>query len=117
MKFVCYTAWGQLPESASELFAQAEKGSIFFSRPWFENLAATALDDDQSMALACVVAGNKVMAILPLMKRAGNVWYSLRHRYTAHYSLLLADDDQQQVLACLAQGLSQSQLKSLVTVH
>ena len=106
MKFVCYTEWDQLPESANALFEQGEKDSIFFSRPWFENLTATALGDDEAMVLACVVAGNKAMALLPLMKCAGNTWYSLKHRYTSLFSLLLADDDQQRVLACLSQGLS-----------
>jgi hypothetical protein len=118
MKFVCYTKWDQLPESANALFAQGEKDSIFFSRPWFENLTAVALDDDQSMALACVVDGNNVMAILPLMKCAGNIGYSLKHRYTSLYSLLLTDNDQlevqQRVLACLAQGLSQLPINALL---
>ena len=111
MKFVCYTDWDQLPESANALFGKAEKDSIFFSRSWFENLTAVGLDDDHSMALACVVDENKVMAILPLMKCAGNTWYSLKHRYTSLYSLLLTDNDQlevqQQVLTCLSQDLSQ----------
>lgn len=114
MKFVCYTTWYQLPESANTLFEQGEKDSIFFSRPWFENLTPAALDHDQAMVLACVVAGNKVMAILPLMKGDGNIWQSLMHRYTTHYSLLLADDDQQRVLTCLAQGLSHLPLHSLL---
>ena len=114
MKFVCYTHWDQLPGSANALFAQSEKDSIFFSRPWFESLAAVALDDDHTMVLASVVAGNKVMAILPLMKCAGNTWYSLKHRYTSLYSLLLADNDQQRVLACLAQGLSQLPINALL---
>jgi hypothetical protein len=113
MKFICYTSWDQLPESANALFAQGEKDSIFFSRPWFENLAAS-LDDDQAMVLACVVEENKVLAILPLMKCAGNTWLSLKHRYTTHFSLLLADDNQQRVLTCLAQGLSQLPLGSLL---
>jgi len=118
MKFVCYTEWDQLPESANALFAQGEKDSIFFSRPWFENLTDVALDDDQSMALACVVDGNNVMAILPLMKCAGNTWYSLKHRYTSLYSLLLTDHDQfeiqPEVLACLSQGLSQLLIKAFL---
>lgn len=115
MKFVCYTDWVQLPESANALFEQAEKNSIFFSRPWFENLAAVGLDDDQSMLLACVVAENKVMAILPLIKRADkNNGYALRHRYTPHYSLLISDEDQQQVLACLAKGLKQLPVNALL---
>jgi hypothetical protein len=111
MKFVCYTDWEQLPESANAVFAEGEKCSLFFSRPWFENLSADALDDDHSMVLACVVAENKVMAILPLMQCAGKTWYSLKHRYTSLYSLVLSDKDQpevqQQVLACLVEGLSQ----------
>jgi len=111
MKFKCYSDWGQLPDSADALFEQAEKDSIFFSRPWFESLVTTALDDDKTMVLACVVAESKVMAMLPLMKSAGSTWYSLKHRYTPHYSLLLdnrlADAERQSVLACLAQGLSQ----------
>ena len=114
MKFVCYTDWDQLPESANALFEQGEKDSIFFSRPWFENLTPAVLDDDEDMVLACVLAENQVMAILPLIKGATNNGYSLKHRYTTHYSLLLADDDQQQVLACLAQGLSQLPLHSLL---
>ncbi|MDT8385840.1 MAG: GNAT family N-acetyltransferase [Gammaproteobacteria bacterium] len=113
MKFVCYSRWDQLPNSANALFEQGEKDSIFFSRPWFENLAA-ALDDDQAMLLACVVDGNKIMAILPLVKSDGNTLYSLKHRYTPHYSLLLAHDDQQQILACLSQGLSQLPFKALL---
>ena len=120
MKFVCYTEWDQLPESANALFEQGEKDSIFFSRTWFENLAAAPRgdggngDDDQTMVLACVVVGSKVMAILPLMKSAGNIGYSLRHRYTPLYSLLLANDNQQQVLTCLVQGLSQLPLDGLL---
>lgn len=114
MKFECYTGWDQLPESTNTLFAQAEKGSLFFSRPWFESLTAVALDDDHSMALACVVDGNNVMAILPLMKCAGKTWYSLKHRYTSLYSLLLADDNQQQVLTCLVQGLSQLPIQAFI---
>lgn len=107
MKFVCYTEWDQLPESADVFLAEKEKDSLFFSRSWFENLSAVALHDDHSMVLACVVADTKVMAILPLMQYAGKTWYSLKHRYTSFYSLLLAKDDQEMVLACLAHGLVQ----------
>ena len=117
MKFECYTGWEQLPDSANALFEQAEKDSIFFSRPWFENLVK-ALDDDEVMMLACVVAENKVLAILPLIKSTGNNFLSLKHRYTTHYSLLLADSeydqDQQRVLTCLVQGLNLLPLRSLL---
>jgi len=111
MKFVCYSDWGQLPDSANALFEKGEKDSIFFSRPWFENVAA-ALDDD--ILLACVVDQNKVLGILPLERSDGSTWYSLKHRYTTHYSLLLADEDQQQVLSCLIQGLNQLPFKALL---
>jgi hypothetical protein len=113
MKFVCYTDWRQLPAGADALFAQAEKDSIFFSRPWFENLADNGLGGEMIL-LACVVAGNEVMAILPLMRAVGHGAESLKHRYTTHFSLLLAQEDQARVLDCLAQGLSQSSLHSLL---
>jgi hypothetical protein len=117
MNFVCYTDWEQLPESANALFAKAEQDNIFFSRPWFENVVTT-LDDDQVMMLACVLTENKVLAILPLIRIAGNNFLSLKHRYTTHYSLLLTDleqgQDQQRILTCLVEGLNQLPLHSLL---
>lgn len=115
MKFVCYTDWGQLPDSANALFEQGEKDSVFLSRPWFECLTATALEDGHVMVLACVVDEDRVMAILPLMECAGNkTWYSLRHGFTPLYSLLLAGDDQERVLSCLAQALIQLPVNGLL---
>ena len=117
MQFVCYSDWNQLPESADALFMQEEKGSIFFSRQWLECLTASALNVDHTMVLACVVDGDRVMAILPLMACAGvNTWYSLSilHGYTPLYSLLLADDDQERVLSCLAQALEQLPIHALL---
>ncbi len=111
MKFVCYTDWDQLPESANALFEQAQRDSLFFSRPWFESLTAAL---DESMVLVCVVAESKVLAILPLLKSAGTTGYALKHRYSSLYSLLLADNDQQRVLACLVDGLSQLPLNALL---
>jgi hypothetical protein len=112
MKFVWYTDWDQLPESADALFERAQRNSLFFSRPWFECLVGSL--DDESMVLACVLAESKVLAILSLLKSAVNTGYALRHRYTSLYSLLLADDDQQRVLACLVDGLSQLSLNALL---
>lgn len=115
MKFVCYTDWQQLPESANALFEQGEKDSLFLSRPWHECLTATALEPDHMLVLACVVSGDKVMAILALMQCAGiKTWYSLRHGFTPLYSLLLAQDDQERVIACLAEGLSQHPVNGLL---
>ncbi|MDH5601061.1 MAG: GNAT family N-acetyltransferase [Gammaproteobacteria bacterium] len=113
MKFECYTNWDNLPESANTLFEQSAKDNIFYSRPWFENLSAV-LNGDNAMALACVVNGDTVLAILPLIKSTGKSWYSLKHRYTPHFSLLLADENKQQVLACLSIGLSQLPISGLI---
>ncbi|MGA7981258.1 MAG: GNAT family N-acetyltransferase [Chromatiaceae bacterium] len=113
MNFVCYTDWDQLPPSAGALFEQAERGSIFYARQWFENLT-NALDADQPLVLACVVREHQVLAILPLMKAAGDIWHSLKHRYTTHYSFLLAAEDQPRILDCLVRGLNQLLLKALL---
>jgi hypothetical protein len=113
MKFACYSDWNQLPESASALFEQGEKDSIFFSRWWFENVAA-ALDDGEVMMLACVLDENRALAILPLVKSGGNHYRSLQHRYTTHYSLLLGGDDPQGILTCLVEGLQQLPVDSLL---
>src|SRR3989344_7011603 len=106
MKFVCYTDWEQLPESANGLFEQGENDSLFLSRPWYECMTATALEADHTLVLACVVSWDKVMAMLPLMQCGGmKTWYSLRHGFTPLYSLLLAEDDQARVITCLSEGL------------
>lgn len=115
MKFVCYSDWNQLPESANALFVQEEKRNIFFSRPWFECLTASALAVDHTMVLACVVDGDRLMAILPLMECAGiKTWYALRHGFTPLYSLLLAEDEQERVLSCLGQALGQLPINALL---
>ncbi|HSH29755.1 MAG TPA: GNAT family N-acetyltransferase, partial [Thiohalobacter sp.] len=88
--------------------------SIFLSRPWFEALAVSDPGDDQALVLACVMAEDEVLSILPLMRRAGHTWYALRHRYTSFYSFLLADNDQQRILECLAEGLSRLPIRALL---
>ena len=114
MEFVGYTEWAQLPDSANTLFALAGKESIFFSRPWLENVSQNALQKDQSMLLACVIDADRVLALLPLMTLDGEHWSALGHLYTSLCSLLLADmDDRPAVLACLARGLSRLPMTSL----
>ena len=117
MKFVCYTDWNQLPESANALFTQAEQGNLFYSRAWLENVSHS-LDADQTIVLACVIdntsSKDNVLAILPLVKCNGNNFVSLKHRYTTHYSLLIADPDQNQALDCLVQGLVTLPLDSVL---
>jgi hypothetical protein len=112
LKFISYTDWAQLPESANALFEQAGRDSLFLSRQYFECLTA-ALDHD-SMLLACVVDDRDVLAILPLLRSDTNTGYALKHRYSAFYSLLLSADDQQRVLACLLEGLDQLSLNALL---
>lgn len=113
MEFVCFTDWDQLPESANALFAKGEKESLFFSRPWFENLVDKALEENQSMLLACVVEANRVLAILPLMRDSDVSLQSLCHLYSSLYTLLLAEHKQSQTLVCLARGLSQLSFQTL----
>lgn len=113
MEFVFYHDWGSLPENASALFAKAEKESIFFSRPWFEILDNNSLDEGHSMLLACVVDDDSVLAILPLIRRTNETLQSLRNRHTPQYSLLIADQDQSEIIDCLAEGLSRLPFQAL----
>lgn len=106
MEFVCFTDWKQLPEGAEALFSQAAEESVFFSRPWFENLLDNAPDDRRNILLACVLDDDRVMAILPLERRSSETWYALTNLYSSLYTLLLAQENQQLVLECLASGLS-----------
>jgi len=110
MEFVSYTSWNQLPESADVLFLQGAKESIFFSRPWFENLQATTLEEGQSLLFACVIENESVLAILPIMTRENGYWHSFSNYNSSLFNLLLADDNQgnqQKIICCLVEGLNQ----------
>ena len=113
MEFVCYTDWEQLPNSADMLFACSEKNSLFFSRRWYENLAANALDDDQYLLLACVVDRDGVLAILPLLTHGSGDWHSLSSYYTSLYTLSSSHTNQQAILDCMAEGLGRLAFRSL----
>ncbi len=113
MEFVCYTDWEQLPPSADRLFDRGEKDSLFFSRRWFENLAANALDDDQRLLLACVVDGDSVLAILPLRTHRNGNWHALNSYATSLYTLLLLQENQRAILNCMAEGLGRLAFQSL----
>ena len=113
MEFVCYTDWNQLPESADALFDDGSRTSIFFSRPWFENLTTTVLQDDESLLLACVVEAETVLAILPLKTHNQKHLTGLTHLYSSLYSLLLTGQNQQEILQCLAHGLDHIPIASL----
>ena len=115
MNFVCYTDWDQLPESANLLFDRGEDESVFLSRQWFECMTTAALEDDQAVVLACVVNNDKVIAVLPLVQSIGSkIWYSLRHGFTPIFSLLIDDDEQDDVLSCLSQALAQLPISGLL---
>jgi hypothetical protein len=113
MKFACYTDLDGLPDSADALFAQAERESLFFSRPWFENLLRHGVDAGSSIVLGCVVDEGRVLAILPLIGSGTGQWHSLGHLYTSRFTLLLAEDASPQVMDCLVAGLRRLPLASL----
>lgn len=80
---------------------------MFFSREWLEGVVSANLSVDETLLLACVVHGETVLAILPIIKRGNREWSSLCHLYSSLYTLLLSEDNQQETLACLSQGLRQ----------
>lgn len=108
MRFIVYSQWNLLPDSANTLFSEREQESLFFSRAWLENLTTHALAEDQSILLACVVENECFLAILPLLKHPEGNLSSLSTNFTTLYSLLISNNDQQDsILVCLAHGLSQ----------
>jgi len=113
MEFKCFYSWNQLPDSAESIFASAAQSSMFFSRVWFETLSANALQDDESILLACVIEADSVLAILPLKQGLNNDWYSLGHLYSWLYTPLLQQQASDEVLKCLAQGIEKSSCRSL----
>ncbi|MES9991284.1 MAG: GNAT family N-acetyltransferase [Candidatus Thiodiazotropha sp.] len=113
MRFICYPDWRDLPASVDQLFASSERESIFFSRPWFENLRENGLEQGKTILLACVVDGDRVLALLPLSQQDSEHCFPLKHLYTSLYTLLLETNRQQQILACLIEGLRQLPVHSL----
>jgi len=107
MKFVCYTQWSQVPVSANALFAQGAEQSMFLTRPWFENLSSKGLKAHQSMLLACVIEGDTMLAIVPLLDNHDGNAESLTHLYSSYYTLLLAKEQQFITLSYLTRGLKQ----------
>jgi len=112
MKFNCYSHWSQLPASVDLLFEHSAKESMFLTRQWFETLYGATFEEGQSLLLVSVIHKDHVLALLPLLE-ANEQGQSFSHRYTALYSLLLAEEKQSEVLNCLAKGLSQMPVHSL----
>ena len=107
MEFICYREWYQLPEDADAMFEANEQNSLFLSRKWFENLTTHALSEDQSLLLACVLEDGHVLAILPMLQCVQGGLSALSGCFTTLYSFLLVESYQQnEVLNCLAEGLS-----------
>jgi len=113
MRFVCYADWKALPESANNLFEEAEQESIFFSRLWFENLIEHGLDEGQTLLLATVSEGDQLLALLPLSQQGSKHGFPLKHLYTSLYTLLITQERQPQILTCLIQGLREHSIHSL----
>tara|TARA_R110002096_G_scaffold209855_12_gene397077 strand:- start:1485 stop:2504 length:1020 start_codon:yes stop_codon:yes gene_type:complete len=114
MNFVIYTHWNQLPDSASILFAQAERDSLFLSRTWFENLSAHALANQQVIRLACVVDNERVLAVLPMLNSPRDGLCALSNNFTTLFSaLIIRNNSHTAILACLAAGLSQMDVNSI----
>lgn len=105
MEFVCYKSWNKLPQNANEFFAQAGYESIFFSKPWFENLIEHGLDEEQTILLAGVLDNKRLVALLPLEPQGGNHYHSLKHLYTSLSTLLLAENNKPAIVACMVEGL------------
>lgn len=107
MRFVLYNQWERLPKSAETLFSQAEQSSFFNSRIWLESLSTYALTEQQSLLLACVVEDESVLAILPLLNHTQGGLSALSNHYNTLYTLLITNhSEQDNVLRCLADGLS-----------
>ena len=113
MQFKCFSDWNQLPDSADKLFASASVNSMYFSRAWFETITVSALENDKTLLLACVVEDERVLAILPMKRGSNKDWYSLGHLYTWLYTILLAESGDDMVIKCLARGIDQSHCSSL----
>lgn len=113
MEFASFRDWGQLPARVDDLFSVAERNSVFFSRPWLENVAQHPQTADLQMQLATVREGDRVLALLPLMSEDGQHWRSLAHLYTSLCSVLLAPSAGPRALACLADGLARQGMTSL----
>ena len=113
MEFVCYTDWDQLPKNLDPLFAQGEKESIFFSRPWFENLVQNGLEEGQSATFACVQEGERILAMLPLSWNEEGHYHSLKNLYGSLSTLLLDENRQPAILSCLVEGLRNLPVKYL----
>lgn len=113
IEFICFKDQGELPDSAYALFRKFEKNSVFFSQLWLENLQNTGLDEGQVLTFATVVDRGKVLALLPLVRHDGGHYYSPGNLYTSLFTLYMVEENQPEILQCLAQGLANLPVRSL----
>ena len=113
MKFALLSSWSELPADSTRLFQLAESLNLFYTRPWLENVTKS-LDDPTKLNLACVIKDNQLLALLPLIETAKNQYSSLKHRYTTHFSLLVLEDNKDEIIRCLADGFCQLPVYSLL---
>ncbi len=108
MRYCSFDALDALPPSSQTLFGQAEERSVFLSRSWFELLVERGLEAGQSLYLASVMDGERMLALLPLIYREEDGYSAFTHRYSSLYAPLLADARRTDVIECLAAGLRAS---------
>ena len=114
MQFTSCTDLDSLPEGVDALFARAARSSLFLSRNWFETLLDHSPTGHDKLLFACVHRDKTVLAMLPCVRNSPSDATALRHRYTALYAPLLADEERTQALDCLATGLRELGLTSLL---
>lgn len=113
MQFVCFDSWHQLPASSHSLFEKAAQKSLFFSYPWISHLLSQGLDPEQSLLIACVLDHERAVAILPLVQTGPQTLRSIGHLYSSLFTLLLADEQQLEVVKTMAAGLAEMPIRSL----
>ncbi len=113
MRFECYSDWDQLASLKNELFSQSSLTSLFLSAAWFRTLSASIAQDSQPVRFACVQDDQSLLALLPVIILENHQWQSFTHRYTALYSLLMNTGLREEVLQCMAEGVSRLSVRSI----
>lgn len=113
MNFILYRDWFQLSKNSKELFSLAEKENVFLSCEWFKAMTPHLVNNEQKLLLACVVEGDSVLAILPILAKENKEWASFTHPYSSLFSILLADQQQSEIVNCLCKGLKELEFEYL----
>jgi hypothetical protein len=115
MRLRLHSSWHDLPASWTALFARAGATDFFLSRPWFEALGATTLDESEDLCIAAVEAGDPAAAPLAILVGChrerdpaffgARSFSSLSNHYTLQYGPLLDGAAAVPALVELARGL------------